>query len=74
MLDVFGADQVVGSDIACSFRATVSNSSLGPKAAKNNLRLVVNAFHGHAHNRLCQLKNHLIYSTGIGLEDLETCE
>jgi hypothetical protein len=74
MLNVFGADQVIGSDIACSFRATISASSLGPKAAAHNLCLVVNAFHGHAHNRLCQLKNHLIYSTGVGLEDLETCE
>jgi hypothetical protein len=74
MLDIFGADQVVSSDIACSFRTTVSNSSIGPKAVEQNLRLIVNTFHGHAHNRLCQLKNHLIYSTGMGLKDLKTCK
>jgi hypothetical protein len=74
LIDVFGADQVVGCDIACSLRATVAASSLAPKAAKQNLQLVVNAFHGHAHNRLCQLQNHPAYSISLGIEDLETCE
>jgi len=36
--------------------------------------MVVPAFHGHAHNRLCQLSHHILMSEGFGLEDLETCE
>jgi hypothetical protein len=74
LLDVFGCNQAVGSDIACSFRSTIATSSIGRKAISNNLRLMVNAFHGHAHNRLCQLENHPLYNLGIGLEDLEVCE
>jgi Kyakuja-Dileera-Zisupton transposase len=38
------------------------------------LQLVVDAFHGHAHNRLCQLVNHPLFCKGFGLEDLATCE
>ena len=34
----------------------------------------VPAFHGHAHNHLCQLSFHTLMSSGFGLEDLETCE
>ena len=49
-------------------------SSLGPKARELGLRMVVPAFHGHAHNRICQLGYHIQMSTGFGLEDLETCE
>lgn len=61
-------------DIACSFSATLRQSSLGEKANASGLRMVVPAFHGHAHNRLCQLNNHILMSHGFGLEDLETCE
>ena len=39
-----------------------------------NLKVVVNAFHGFARNRICQLQNHPLYLTGFGIEDLETCE
>lgn len=34
----------------------------------------VNAFHGHAHCRKCQLEWHPTYIEGTGLEDFETCE
>ena len=34
----------------------------------------MNAFHGHAHNRMCQLQYHPLYLPGTGLEDFETCE
>jgi len=71
MLDVFGIDLGGGYDIACSFCKTLDNSPLGPKARENNHRSLVGAFHGHAHNRLCQLKNLTIYVDGVGLEDLE---
>jgi Kyakuja-Dileera-Zisupton transposase len=36
--------------------------------------MVVPAFHGHAHNRACQLDHHVLMAAGFGLEDLETCE
>jgi len=71
MLDVFGPDLGKGYDIACRFRKTLDNSPLGPKARLNNHRCLVGAFHGHAHNRLCQSKNLTIYVDGVGLEDLE---
>ncbi|KAJ7823341.1 hypothetical protein B0H14DRAFT_3146087 [Mycena olivaceomarginata] len=38
------------------------------------LRGVVPAFHGHAHNRECQLGWHPLYTQGVGLEDFEECE
>lgn len=71
LLEVFGLDLGGGYDIGCRFRDTLNNSPLGPEARKNNHRSLVGAFHGHAHNRLCQLKNLTIYVDGVGLEDLE---
>lgn len=47
---------------------------LGGEAKTKRLQVIVNAFHGWAHNRLCQLKYHPLYRTGMGLEDLETLE
>ena len=38
------------------------------------MQLVVNVFHGHAHNHMCQLQYHPLYLPGTGLEDFETCE
>ncbi|KAF8214563.1 hypothetical protein K438DRAFT_2137804 [Mycena galopus ATCC 62051] len=35
---------------------------------------LVGAFHGHTHNRRCQLSNLSMYVKGVGLEDLEGCE
>ena len=67
-------NQAIGSDIGCSLTSTVAASSIRDKASHNNLQLAVNAFHSHAHNRKCQLKNHPLYLHGFGLEDLETCE
>ncbi|KZT26423.1 hypothetical protein NEOLEDRAFT_1198259 [Neolentinus lepideus HHB14362 ss-1] len=75
LLDEYGEDQGHGYDIACSFDTTIGRSGLvGPKARRLGLRLIVNSFHGYAHNRLCQLKNHLLYNPGTGIEDLETLE
>ena len=60
-------------NIGCSFDLTIKNSPILAAIAKaQGLQVVVNAFHGWAHNRLCQLKYHLVYQTGMGLEDLET--
>ncbi|KAG2124388.1 hypothetical protein DEU56DRAFT_873320 [Suillus clintonianus] len=74
LIDVFGDHLGIGSDIGCSLRKTVAASSIREKAADHHLILAVNAFHGHAHNRKCQLQHHPLYLHGFGLEDLETCE
>lgn len=75
LLDVHGNDSGIGYDIACSFKETVNTSKLvGPRAAELRMRFVVCAFHGYAHNRLCQLHNHPLYLIEFGIEDLEGME
>ncbi|THH00432.1 hypothetical protein EW026_g2103 [Hermanssonia centrifuga] len=74
LVDELGDDQTVGHDIACAFTATLRNSSIADKVKRHRLTMSVNAFHGHAHNRMCQLANHPLYRIVLGLEDLETCE
>ena len=69
-----GNDQAIGSDIGCSLSATLAASSITQTARAANVQLVVNAFHGHGHNRMCQLQYHPLYLPGTGLEDFETCE
>lgn len=49
-------------------------SSISAKARSHQHQFVVNSFHGHAHNCRCQLWFHPLYRSGLGLEDLETCE
>ncbi|TFK61890.1 hypothetical protein BDN72DRAFT_777748 [Pluteus cervinus] len=73
-LDTFGKSQLEGYDIGCAFQKTTDKSSIGPKARELNLQYVVDSFHGHAHNRPCQLNNHPLYRVGVGLEDFGTCE
>jgi hypothetical protein len=74
VLETCGKNQAIGHDIGCSSKKTVASSSISAKAKAHNLRVVVNAFHGFAHNRACQLENHPLYQSGFGNEDLETCE
>jgi len=74
MLEVFGANLAVGYDIGCKFSTTLAQSPLGPLAKDNNHRCLVGAFHGHAHNRLCQSRFLTTYVSGLGIEDLEGCE
>ncbi|KAJ6551242.1 hypothetical protein B0H19DRAFT_1211105 [Mycena capillaripes] len=74
ILNTFGPDHGAGYDIGCEFCTTISNSSLGSKAKAQNFKTLVGAFHGHAHNRMCQLKYLATYVPGLGLEDLEGCE
>ena len=69
-----GSDQAIESDIGCSLSATLAASSIAQMARAVNMQLVVNAFHGHAHNRMCQLQHHPLYLPGTGLEVFETCE
>ncbi|KAG1751317.1 uncharacterized protein EDB91DRAFT_1078128 [Suillus paluster] len=72
VLDVYGLDGVMGYDIGCSYQKTVDASSISAKARSNHHRFIVNSFHGHTHNRRCQLQFHPLYQHGLGLEDLET--
>lgn len=74
ILGTFGQRIGLGYDIGCSFTTTVMKSSLSDETRRKALRLVVNAFHGDAHNRLCQLRFHPLYITGFGVEDIETYE
>ncbi|KAJ7831870.1 hypothetical protein B0H13DRAFT_2240523 [Mycena leptocephala] len=74
LLDAFGLDLGEGYDIGCGFETTIKNSPIREKARRLNLRALVGAFHGHAHNRMCQLRFLTTYVRGLGLEDLECCE
>lgn len=74
ILEALPENTVVGYDIGCAFKSTIRRSSLGPSALARGLKMVVPSFHGHAHNRGCQLAFHPQYITTLGLEDFETCE
>jgi hypothetical protein len=74
LLGAFGMKVGAGYDVGCHFGVTVDNSELGEEAREKGLRCLVGSFHGHAHNRLCQLRFLATYVEGMGLEDLEGCE
>ncbi|KAF9035755.1 hypothetical protein BJ165DRAFT_1533241 [Panaeolus papilionaceus] len=74
LFDDYGSDICLGYDIMCAFYKTLSCSSLGKKTAAFHLHGVVPSFHGHTHNRTCQLQWHPMYTEGVGLEDFEECE
>ncbi|KAF8131112.1 hypothetical protein EV363DRAFT_1165856, partial [Boletus edulis] len=61
ILTVCGQDQGIGHNIGCVLKGTITLSSLGEKANEANLKIVVNMFHGFAHNWACQLENHPLY-------------
>ncbi|KAJ7690454.1 hypothetical protein B0H14DRAFT_3100953 [Mycena olivaceomarginata] len=71
LLGAFGMGLGAGYDVGCHFQATVANSELGDEAREKKLKCLVGSFHGHAHNRLCQLRFLATYVEGMGLEDLE---
>jgi hypothetical protein len=59
----------------CAFRKTLAGSEkLAKKVEGHRLVGVVPAFHGHAHNRKCQVHWHPMYIEGAGMEDFEECE
>ncbi|KAJ6481138.1 hypothetical protein C8R45DRAFT_1054313 [Mycena sanguinolenta] len=74
LFELYGSDIALGYDIMCAFYKTLLRSSLGHDTVALRLRGVVPAFHGHAHNRGCQLGWHPMYIEGVGLEDFEECE
>ncbi|KAG1798562.1 uncharacterized protein HD556DRAFT_1440267 [Suillus plorans] len=74
LMDVFGSNILYSYDIKCAFEKIIMWSSLANDAKRLNLQGVVPAFHGHAHNHLCQVEHHSKYRVGAGKEDFETCE
>lgn len=74
LLDVLGSNIACGYDIGCAFSKTLMDSRLAEKARELCLRMVVGAFHGHSHNRGCQLDYHPLYIDGTGRADYEGCE
>ncbi|KAJ7238094.1 hypothetical protein B0H12DRAFT_1025997, partial [Mycena haematopus] len=65
----------LGYDIGCKFGKMVRmHPTLAQLTNDNDFKALVGAFHGHAHNRRCQLTNLSTYVKGMGLEDLEGCE
>ncbi|KIK35799.1 hypothetical protein CY34DRAFT_95461, partial [Suillus luteus UH-Slu-Lm8-n1] len=74
LLSVYGVNGGCAYDIGCAFTKTLANSSIGPLAKNLNLRMMVGAFHGHAHNQRCQLDWHPMYIEGTGLTEGEGCE
>jgi hypothetical protein len=73
-MTVYGQNGSCAYDIGCAFSKTLSTSSLGPRAHTLGLRMMVGAFHGHAHNRKCQLDWHPMYINGTGHTEGEGCE
>ncbi|KAJ7056524.1 hypothetical protein C8F01DRAFT_1257193 [Mycena amicta] len=74
LLDHFGPNTALGYDVGCKIETTIAQSELGEKARRLGLRCLVGSFHGHAHNRRCQLGHLATYLKGMGLEDFEGCE
>ncbi|KAJ8082799.1 hypothetical protein PM082_008655 [Marasmius tenuissimus] len=75
LLDAYGKELGIGYDIMCAFYKTLLRSAkLGSDVLGFQLRGVVPSFHGHAHNRKCQLDWHPMYVKGVGLEDFEEAE
>ncbi|KAJ7055501.1 hypothetical protein C8F01DRAFT_1319267 [Mycena amicta] len=74
LLDHFGPNTALGYDVGCKIETTIAQSELGEKAQRLGLRCLVRSFHGHAHNRRCQLEHLATYLKGMGLEDFEGCE
>ncbi|KAI6011388.1 hypothetical protein PISMIDRAFT_55938, partial [Pisolithus microcarpus 441] len=74
LISVYGKNGGCAYDIGCAFSTTLRNSSLGPQSEDLKLRMMVGAFHGHAHNRMCQLDWHPQYIQGTGHTEGEGCE
>ena len=74
LIDMIGPKIGCAYDTGCAFETTLGNSSLGDYAKANQFRLMVGSFHGHAHNRGCQLRWHPTYINGTGHSEGEGCE
>ena len=73
LLNALGGGIGGGYDIRCKFATTLKSSPLGHHATDLSYTLLIGSFHGHAHNRICQLSNLAHYIKSMGLKDLEGC-
>ncbi|KAG8688508.1 hypothetical protein FRC08_011398 [Ceratobasidium sp. 394] len=75
LMRVFGAQILMGYDIACSFVKTLARSALlGFRSKELGFDLSLGLFHGPAHRRQCQVLFHPQNRRGTGLTDFENCE
>jgi hypothetical protein len=65
---------ILGPRIGCAFLRMVENSSLSEKVKNAFFQLMVGTFHGHAHNRMCQLNWHPLFINGTGHTEGEGCK
>ena len=74
LMEIFPEKFLYGYDIHCAFTKILKQSTLGPLVERCGVEGVIPSFHGHAHNRLCQVQHHPKYKVGAGKEDFERCE
>jgi hypothetical protein len=74
LIDLLGPRVGCAYDIGCAFSTTVESSSLSEKVKNALFQLMVGAFHGHAHNHICQLNWHPLFIKGMGHTEGEGCE
>ncbi|KIJ37251.1 hypothetical protein M422DRAFT_178173 [Sphaerobolus stellatus SS14] len=75
LIEVLGPHQLQGYDIGCHFSGTANRGNItGPKVRSAGHAFLCGLFHGHAHNRRCQLDWLPLYYEGAGLEGFEGCE
>jgi hypothetical protein len=65
-------EKLLGYDIGCAFKTTISQSKLVSPNFRG--RCTMNAWHGSVHIRKCQCANLPHYLPGTGLANLEDCE
>jgi hypothetical protein len=74
LFGTYGKDIGLGYDIMCAFIKPLHISHLQKNTRGHQLIGVVPAFHGHAHNRKCQVHWHPMYIDGVGTGDFKECE
>ncbi|KAH0836826.1 hypothetical protein J3R83DRAFT_8602 [Lanmaoa asiatica] len=74
LMDLFPDNFLYGYDIHCAFTKTLNHSTLGPAVRARRIGGIVPSFHGHAHNRMCEVQHHPKYKHSAGKEDFEMCE
>ncbi|KAG1853644.1 hypothetical protein F4604DRAFT_1933044 [Suillus subluteus] len=74
VIEVLGEHTLGAYDIGCGFQSTIHASRLGDAFERQKCRMCVDAFHGYAHNYLCQTKNHPNGIFGAGIEDFGIIE
>ncbi|KAG1873164.1 hypothetical protein F4604DRAFT_1880999 [Suillus subluteus] len=74
VIEVLSERTLGAYDIGCGFQSTIRASRLGDAFKRQKCHMCVDAFHGYAHNYLCQMKNHPNGIVGAGIEDFGTIE